>query len=289
VNYSSASTSSYVTPYRSGLAIDSIPVSPLSSTKQDKLRLYYQSLGGSLDWLAHTTHPDLSMVVSLWAQHQSTPSQGHVDAALHVIKYIAQMKTLGIYFSRCKQSTLESFLHFPLSSSLLYMANANWGPQDASVSKSKPPELPSFVSWSMLAFYIDLFSPLHWMSKCQMVTAGSSAEVEINAMDKCIKFLLELVQLFDFLDVKDLFMPGVNNIYNDNQACINWSKSLTTKGLCHIQMKENHVRENIANNFVTIHHVDGKLNLADLFTKEMIDTSHFVEVHDMMMCPRFQS
>jgi len=285
MNYSSASTSSYVTPYQSGLAIDSIPVSPLSSTKQDKLRLYYQSLVGSLNWLAHTTHPDLSMVVSLLAQHQSTPSQGHLDVALHVIKYIAQTKTLGIYFSSCKQSTLESFLHFPLSSSLLSMADANWGPQDASVSKSKPTELSPFVSQSMSAFYIDLFGPLHWMSKRQTVTVGSSAEAEIYATDDCVKFLLELVQLFDFLDVKDLFMPEVNIIYNDNQACINWSKSWTTKGLHHIQMKENHVRENIANNFVTIHHVDGKLNLADLFTKEMKDTSHFIELRDMMMCP----
>jgi hypothetical protein len=120
-----------------------------------------------------------------------------------------------------------------------------------------------------------------------MATAGSSVEAEIYATNECVKFLLELVQLFEFLGVKDLFMPGVNIIYNDNQACINWSKISTMKGLQHIQMKEN--CENIAKQFVGIHHIDGKINLADLFTKEMKDTSHFVELHDLMMCPHFIS
>jgi hypothetical protein len=73
-------------------------------------------------------------------------------------------------------------------------------------------------------------------------------------------------------------MPGINTIYNDNQACVNWSKKCTTKRLRHIQMKETHVRENIASNFIHIQHVGGKVNLADLFTKEMKDTGHFVEL-----------
>jgi len=81
--------------------------------------------------------------------------------------------------------------------------------------------------------------------------------------DECMKFLLK------FLGVKDIFMPSVNTIYNDNMACVNWSKCSTTKGLRHIQMKENQVRESIASNFVSIWHIDGKINIADIFTKEM--------------------
>jgi hypothetical protein len=163
------------------------------------------------------------------------------------------------------------------------MADANWGPQDASQSKSSM-ELPLFTSGSMSAFYIDLLGPLHWMSKHQKVTVGSSAEAEIYATDECVKFLLELVQVMEFLDVKHIFMPDVNVVYNDNQACVTWSKQCTSKGLWHIQMKENRVRENIISAFVTIHHIEGKVNLADIFTKEMRDTSHFVELRDLFMC-----
>jgi hypothetical protein len=132
----------------------------------------------------------------------------------------------------------------------------------------------------MSAFYIDLLGPLHWLSKRQSVTAGSSAEAEIYATDECIKFLLELSQILEFL------VPDTNIVYNDNNACVQWSKNTTTKGLRHIQMHKNRVRENILSKFVTICHVDGKINIADIFTKEMKDTTHFVELHDLFMRPR---
>jgi hypothetical protein len=269
------------------LAIDSIPHEDMTSAARDKLRLQFQSLVGSLNWLAHTTRPDLSTVVSLLAQHQNIPSPGHYEAALYASKYLAGTKHLGIFFTSRRDSTLQSFLHFPLPpTSLLSMSDANWGPQDASLTRTHA-ELPLFTSRSMSAYYIDMYGPLHWISKRQSVTAASSAEAEIYATDECVKFLLELVQILDFLGVKEIFMPSVNTIYNDNQACVNWSKACTTKGLRHIQMRENRVRENVQTHFVSIQHVDGKHNLADVFTKEMKDTSHFVMLRDLMMCPRY--
>ncbi len=235
--------STFTTPYRAGISIDSIPTDNLSSSNRDDLRLKYQSLIGSLNWLSTTTRPDISTAVSLLAQHQSHPSSGHMDAALYVVHYLANTKSLGIFFSSRQQSKLESYLHFPISSPMLSMSDANWGPQDATVTVSSP-ELSLFVSRSMSAFYIDLLGPLHWISKRQKVTAASSAEAKIYATDECVKFLLDLVQIMDFLEVKHLFMPATNIIYNDNKACVQWSKKVTSKGLRHIQMRENRVREN---------------------------------------------
>jgi len=242
-------------------------------------------LAGSLNWLAHTTRPDISMVVSLLAQHQSNPSHGHLEAAFYIVHYLSHTKNLGIYFISPKHSTLETFIHFSVPSSILAMSDANWGPQDASVTKSSI-ELPLFVSRSMSAFYVDLLGPLHWLSKWQSVTAGSSAEAEIYVTNKCVKFLSELVQILDFLGVRDIFMPGVTTIFNDNNACVNWSRRCTTKGLHHIQMRENYFWENVERQFVTIQHIGGKVNIADLFTREMKDTSHFVKLRDLIMRPR---
>jgi hypothetical protein len=101
--YGSMSTSTFTTPYHSGYPIDSIPHEEMSSTQRDALRLQYQSLVGSLNWLAHTTRPDLSTVVSLLAQHQSNPSSGHLDAAQYVVKYLVNTKSLGIYFTSWKR------------------------------------------------------------------------------------------------------------------------------------------------------------------------------------------
>jgi hypothetical protein len=285
---SSTHAAHFTTPFCSGHIIDSIVREDMPSSARDELRLKYQSLVGSLNWLAHTTRPDLSTVVSILAQHQSDPSPGHYEAALFVIQYLVDTKDLGIYFTSRRRSTLESFLHFPIPSKILSMSDADWGPQDASLSTSTQ-DLPLFVSRSMSAFYVDLLGPLHWLSKCQKVTAASSAEAEIYATDECIKFLLELSQLLDFLEVCSLFMLPTNIIYNANKACVDWSKSATSKGLRHIQMWDNRIRENIASKFVSICHIDSKLNLADIFTKEMKDTSNFVEIRDLFMCRRLLS
>jgi hypothetical protein len=104
--------STYTSPYHSGVNIDSIPCQDMNSIDRDRLRLQYQSLVGSLNWLAHTTRPDISTVVSLLAQHQSQPSQGHYDAALYGAYYLATTRNLGIYFTSTWSSTLESFFIF---------------------------------------------------------------------------------------------------------------------------------------------------------------------------------
>jgi len=185
MGFEDVSPSTFLTPYRSGLPIDSVLHESMTSSDRDALRLTYQSLVGSLKWLAHTTRPDLSTVVSLLAQHQSNPSPSHMDSVRYAVKYLAHTKNLGIYFTSTRRPILESFLHFPLPpSQLLSMSDANWGPQDATVP-TVPIELPPFASRSMSAFYIDLLGPVHWLSKRQTITAGSSAEAEIYATDEC--------------------------------------------------------------------------------------------------------
>jgi len=81
----------------------------------DHLQLQYQSLVGSLNWLAHTTRPDLSTVVSLLVQHQSNPLPGHLEAACFCTRYLSSTKNLGIYLKGTKQSAMETFLDFPSS------------------------------------------------------------------------------------------------------------------------------------------------------------------------------
>ena len=118
--------------------------------------------------------------------------------------------------------------------------------------------------------------PIHWISKRQTITARSRAESEIYATDECIKALLHVNHLITGLELDKELMPQPTIVYNDNAACVAWSKNTTTKGLRHIQIRENAVRESVQCGFAEIRHVDGKTNLADLFTKEDKDDNHFI-------------
>ena len=44
----------------------------------------------------------------------------------------------------------------------------------------------------------------------------------------------------------------------------------------HIQIRENLVRENIQNKKISVTHITGKINPADIFTKEDKDPTHYI-------------
>jgi hypothetical protein len=63
LGFASFIISTFLTQYHSGLPIYSVLHGDIFSTDRDALRLNYQSLEGSFNWLAHTTRPDLSTMV----------------------------------------------------------------------------------------------------------------------------------------------------------------------------------------------------------------------------------
>ena len=53
-----------------------------------------------------------------------------------------------------------------------------------------------------------------------------------------------------------------------------------------MQMWENIIRENIEWDFLTVKHIPGHQNLADILTKEMKDAQHFIEIRDQLVTAR---
>ena len=60
-----------------------------------------------------------------------------------------------------------------------------------------------------------------------------------------------------------------------------WSKNTTTIGLRYLQIRENAVRENA--HIIEVQHIGGKINPADIFTKEDKDQSHFIKLRDTVV------
>ncbi len=64
-------------------------------------------------------------------------------------------------------------------------------------------------------------------------------------------------------------------LYYDNESCVKWSHNMITKQICHIEMRDNAVREWVQNASLKVLHLPGGINPADIFTKEMRDGAHF--------------
>ena len=136
----------------------------------------------------------------------------------------------------------------------------------------------------MSSFLILLNGPIHWASKHQKITARSLTKAKIYATDECVKELLRLQHMLTDLNLKHIFMPTSRPIelYNDNSACVCWSKTTTTKGLRHLTVRENAIRESVDNKFISVRHIGSKQNLADIFTKEFKNISLFLTLRDLI-------
>ena len=159
------------------------------------------------------------------------------------------------------------------------------GGQDQSIpDPNKPQELLPFVTRSMSGFIIIQNGPIHWVSKRQKVTARSSTEAEIYVTDECVKELLHLQHIINDMNTAHIYTPNKEpvQVYNDNNACVCWSKSTTTKGLRHIAIRENGIREYVSNRTVSIKHIEDKINIADIFTKELKDTTLFITLRNLI-------
>jgi deoxyuridine 5'-triphosphate nucleotidohydrolase len=273
------------TPYRIGYPVDKIPDETYEEQTQIKMTHLYRVLIGSLNWLSVSTRPDISTITNMLAKYSNNPSKGHIDQAKRVIKYLKGTKSKGILFSSKQRSKLETFVKFPISpNEVTGLTDANWGPQDQSKpTPTNNADLELFKSRSISGYLIWLGGPVHWISKRQSITARSSAEAEIYATDECTKQLIHLSYIIEGLNLTDDIMQPPTMVYNDNSACVCWSKATTTKGLRHIQMRENAIREAVASDFISVRHIEGKVNLADMFTKEDRDTEHFIQVRDLIM------
>ena len=103
------------TPYRSGLPIDSLMTYSGDMEDASFLRLWsqYQSIVGSLNWLATNTRPDLAPVTSFLAAYCHHPTKQHMDAALYAIKYVRHTAEYGIAFHSHAATSTSAFVHFP--------------------------------------------------------------------------------------------------------------------------------------------------------------------------------
>jgi hypothetical protein len=79
--------------------------------------------------------------------------------------------------------------------------------------------------------------------------------------------------------MRDLQLPEGNTsipVWNDNRGCVDWTKGVSvSKKLRHLNIRELSLRLYQRLGYVTVKHIKGKHNIADIFRKEIKDATHF--------------
>jgi hypothetical protein len=226
-----------------------------------------------------------------------------MKAALYALHYIHSTHDYGISFTSDSVAPMHSYIHFPLStdteaytdalpptktnsSTLSSYSDACWGSQ-IGTAVADGTLLPLFKFRSMNGGIIfRTGGPLGWLGECQDRTALSSCEAEIRATNATSKKVVDFRNICQSMvesghDISDVASPTL--LFNDNDACVKWSYNMTSKAARHIELRENSIREWIQSKLLTVKHVSGKINPADIFTKEMRDGTHFRRLRDSFM------
>jgi hypothetical protein len=102
------------TPYRSGIPNDLI--APSTDADNSPAQLWrtdsYQSLVGSIGWLAGATRPDIAPVHSFLSSYSNKPAPGHMKAALYALHYVLSTYDYRITFTSSVTSPIHTYVHF---------------------------------------------------------------------------------------------------------------------------------------------------------------------------------
>ena len=153
-------------PHRLGLKINRIKHNGKDPSTREKLVRTFQSIMGGINWLTINIRPDIDTVYSLLNQSNSNPSQGYLEAAKYVLRYLKHTSSHRIRFKQGENHLHGSvvILDHLKGEDLMVFIDSNWGPQDASKPKPNKTQTVTMEELkSIQGFYITrIGGPLHW-------------------------------------------------------------------------------------------------------------------------------
>ncbi|XP_072074150.1 uncharacterized protein [Arachis hypogaea] len=203
----------------------------------------YRGMIGSLMYLT-SSRPDIIQSVGVCSRFQSKPKESHLSAVKRIIRYVLCTTNYGLWFPKTDSFQLVGFCD-------AYFAGDRTDRRSTS-------GMCCFLGKSLIV----------WSSKKQATVALSTAEAEYITASSCCSQLLWLkTQLADYkLNVSNI------PLFCDNMSAINISKNpvlhFRTK---HIEVRFHSIREHVQNGNLDIQFVNSEGQLADIFTKPLIE------------------
>ncbi|KAM0018090.1 putative RNA-directed DNA polymerase [Helianthus debilis subsp. tardiflorus] len=220
------------------------PGTQLTKTEEGDLvdATHYRSLIGSLRYLLHT-RPDLCYPVSLLSRFMQEPKEQHLKAVKQILRYIKGTKEHGIIYKRQGGCKITGY------------SDSSFG---VNTDKGK--------GTTGLVFYFGE-SPITWCTQKQQTVALSSCESEFMAATAAACQALWLKRLLSEITG---WKEEKITLRVDNVSAIALMKNPVFHGRSkHIDTRYHFIRECVENEDITVEHISGELQRADILTKAL--------------------
>ena len=202
----------------------------------------YQQIIGSLMYAVTGTRPDLAYAVTHLSQFNSNPSKLHLAAAKRILRFLKGTRDTKLTYLTKQPLILESFCDASYGN-CLDTRRSFWG------------------------YLFQLGSAtISWRSRRQRSVATSTTEAEYMALSNTSKHHLWTLRALS--ELLHLEIPAA--IRCDNMGSIDIAENPRINDRSkHIDIHYHAVRELLQSGQISIVHVDGKQNLADICTKAL--------------------
>lgn len=231
---------------------------------EDKASLYRTLLGKAM-YIMTATRPDICFAISMLSRANKQPTEKHMVAITHMIKYLYNTQSFKITFRR----------QHPTSFKLLAYSDADWA-TDKTKRRSQTGGI-IFLGGS----------PIVWVSSQQTTVALSSTEAEINALREVTKQVLWTRNVMKEIGLtKQKFVP----ILEDNTSAIQLVHNPAVNNVNrHTDISHKFITENIIEfKTISVEYVPSQENIADLFTKlvkEPLGTKLIHQLFNLYLTP----
>ena len=212
------------------------------SDKGDLLKdpSHYRRLVGRLIYLT-MSRPDITYYVHVLSRFMHQPCKLHMEAALHVVRYLKNAPGQGLFFSSNSDFRLRAY------------CDSDWA--GFLITRRSTTGYCVFLGLSLVS----------WRSKCQKTVSLSSVEAEYRAMTGVCCELTWLRYLLKYLGVLHQ-EPAL--LYCDNKAALHIvANPVFYEQTRHIEMDCHYIRDKIQDGSVAIRFVNSAHQLADVLTK----------------------
>ena len=212
------------------------------------LMLLFTGSFGKLNYLINT-RPDIALSVQYLSQFLQTPTQGHMTAALHTLRYIKKDPSQGLFFNDSSDYTRKAF------------CDSDWA------------QCPCTRRSASSYFVMLGGSPICWKSKKQPTVSLSSAEAEYRSLRAVTAELSWLTRLVSELQVPSILPIPVKS---NSLAAIYIAKNpVFHERTKHIELDCHFVREKLHEGLISLSHITTTYQLADIFTKPLPHPQHY--------------
>ena len=214
--------------------------------KEGKEHKRYRRMVGQFLWL-QTNRRDIAYAVKDLSKYCHDPTVEDVKKANHLLRYLAGTRNEKVHLKPNKTDYFQ----------LQAYSDADLG----NCRKSK-----RSTSGGCILFNGSI---IHTWAKQQGTVADSSTEAEFLAMTRACK---EIKYITQFLDELGIVLERVPVLYVDNTSAMSMVTENVKSRVKHLDRKKYLIREMVHNLNLTVHHVETRFNIADIFTKYVPQT-----------------